>query len=180
LFIPEKYIPHPNIFLTTTLLQKSYVHNIFGSLVTLELWKLEVCKFSNIAHLVCILFFFSCYFISKYIITCILIIINAILMSFRWMAECFIKIWLNEGHFSRTITQLLYIGQGYVKVKRSHIPAMASSHFKIIDNYLYSEFFMTPQHIYIICLWRNFIIKYMYSVVILEFDVQTVLSYLTI
>jgi hypothetical protein len=36
---------------------------------------------SNIAHLVCILFSFSCYCISKYIITCILIIIDAILMS---------------------------------------------------------------------------------------------------
>jgi hypothetical protein len=44
-------------------------------------------KYSNIAKLVCNLFLFSCYFISKYIITCILIIINAILMSFRWMAE---------------------------------------------------------------------------------------------
>ena len=94
-------------------------------------------KYSNIANLVCILFLFSCYFISKYIITCILIIINAILMSFRWMAglmvlqctcdvwnkckdyiyernnciktyERFIKIWLNKGHFSRTITQLLH------------------------------------------------------------------------
>ena len=39
----------------------------------------------------------------------------------------------------------------FFKVKRSHIPAIASSHFKIIDNYLYSEFFMTPQNICIIC-----------------------------
>jgi hypothetical protein len=38
----------------------------------------------------------------------------------------------------------------FFKVKGTHIPAIASSHFKIIDN-LYSEFFMTPQHIYIIC-----------------------------
>ena len=28
--------------------------------------------------------------------------------------ERFIKIWLNKGHFSRTITQLLHTGQGYV------------------------------------------------------------------
>jgi hypothetical protein len=33
----------------------------------------------------------------------------------------------------------------FFKVKRTHIPAIASSHFKIIDNFLYSEFFMTPQ-----------------------------------
>ena len=39
----------------------------------------------------------------------------------------------------------------FFKGKRSHIPAIASSHFKIIDNYFYSEFFMTPQNIYIIC-----------------------------
>ena len=31
--------------------------------------------------------FLSSFFISKYIIICILIIINAMLMSFRWMAE---------------------------------------------------------------------------------------------
>ena len=48
-----------------------------------ESLKLQTFKHSNIAKLVCILFLFSCYFISKYIITCILIIINAILMSFR-------------------------------------------------------------------------------------------------
>jgi hypothetical protein len=34
----------------------------------------------------------------------------------------------------------------FFKVKRSHIPAIALSHFKIIDNYLYAEFFMTPSN----------------------------------
>jgi hypothetical protein len=38
----------------------------------------------------------------------------------------------------------------FFKVKRTHIPAIASNHFKIIENNLYSEFIMTPQNIYII------------------------------
>ena len=60
-------------------------------------------------------------------------------------------IWLNNSvQFEHQTLRLLRIFY-YKKVKRSHIPAIASSHFKIIDNYLYSEFFMTPQNIYIIC-----------------------------
>ena len=109
---------------------------------TMKAWSF---KHSNIAKLVCILSFFSCYFISKYIITCILIIINAYINVFQmngWINgltvynvhvmfeisaktiyesnnclktyERLIKIWLNKGHFSRTITQLLHTGQGYV------------------------------------------------------------------
>ena len=46
-------------------------------------------------------------------------------------------------------------------MKITHIPAIASSHFKIIDNFLYSEFFMTPQNIYIICFNH---LEYLYSV----------------
>jgi hypothetical protein len=52
---------------------------------------------------------------------------------------------------SYNFVEILYQIVDFFKMKRSHIPAIASSLFKIIDTYLYSEFFMTPQNIYIIC-----------------------------
>jgi hypothetical protein len=54
----------------------------------------------------------------------------------------------NKHHSEHQTLRLLHIF--YYKI--SHISAIASSHFKIIDNYLYSEFFKTPQNINIICL----------------------------
>jgi hypothetical protein len=45
----KKYIPHSNIFLTTTLMQLAYFHNILGSLVTSHyvIYKSMVSKFDQ-------------------------------------------------------------------------------------------------------------------------------------